>query len=53
MEGIMMGEKIGHGGQAETFKAKIGRETVVVKRFLNPKHEDCRCEAAIFKQVFN
>ncbi|KAG0364254.1 hypothetical protein BGZ54_007694 [Gamsiella multidivaricata] len=53
MEDIILGEKIGHGGQAETFRAKYGIQDMVVKRFLDPEHEDCRREVAIFKQVFN
>ena len=49
-----MGKKIGHGAQAEIFKAKYGRtglEEVVVKRFLDSRHKSTKQEVAIIQQL--
>ncbi|KAI8597360.1 kinase-like domain-containing protein, partial [Dissophora ornata] len=53
MENIKLGVKLGHGSQAEVFKAKYGLDDVVVKRFLDSTHEDSRRELGIVKQLHN
>ncbi|KAG0318869.1 hypothetical protein BGZ99_005385 [Dissophora globulifera] len=53
MENIELVEKIGHGGQAEVFKVKVGLDDMVLKKFLDPTHEDSKREVAIIKQLHN
>ncbi|KAF9945463.1 hypothetical protein BGZ72_001311, partial [Mortierella alpina] len=51
---IKLGKKIGHGAQAEIFKANYGRtglDEVVVKRFLDSKHKSTKQEVAIIQQI--
>ncbi|KAF9983554.1 hypothetical protein BGZ75_005002, partial [Mortierella antarctica] len=51
---IKLGKKIGHGAQAEIFKAKYGRtgiDEVVVKRFLNSKDKSTKQEVAIIQNL--
>ncbi|KAF9944952.1 hypothetical protein BGZ72_001808, partial [Mortierella alpina] len=43
--------KIGHGAQAEIFKAKSGLDDVVVKRFLDSRHKSTKQEVAIIQQL--
>ncbi|KAG0302742.1 hypothetical protein BGZ98_007276, partial [Dissophora globulifera] len=51
MKYITLVEKIGHGGQAEVFKAKYVLDDVVIKLFLNPDDKDWRREIEFAKQV--
>ncbi|KAF9939747.1 hypothetical protein BGZ67_008980 [Mortierella alpina] len=51
---IKLGKKIGHGAQAEIFKAKYGRtgiDEVVIKRFLNSKDKSTKQEVAIIQNL--
>ncbi|KAF9983218.1 hypothetical protein BGZ75_005325 [Mortierella antarctica] len=48
---IKLGKRIGHGAQAEIFKAKCGLDDVVVKRFLDSKHKSTKQEVAIIQQL--
>ncbi|KAF9276929.1 Dual specificity testis-specific protein kinase 2 [Mortierella alpina] len=48
---IKLGKKIGHGAQAEIFKAKCGLDDVVVKRFLDSKHKSTKQEVAIIQKL--
>ncbi|KAF9949164.1 hypothetical protein BGZ70_001906 [Mortierella alpina] len=51
---IKLGKKIGHGYQAEIFKAKYGRtglDEVVVKRFLDSTDKSTKQEVAIIQQL--
>ncbi|KAG0210970.1 hypothetical protein BGX28_008678 [Mortierella sp. GBA30] len=50
-ENIKLGGKIGHGAQAEVFKAKCGLDEVAVKRFLDSTHKDIKHEIEIIKQL--
>ncbi|KAG0319910.1 hypothetical protein BGZ99_004850 [Dissophora globulifera] len=51
MKDLTIGEKIGHGGQAEVFKAKYGLDVVVIKIFSNSEDKDWRREVDFAKQV--
>ncbi|KAF9952079.1 hypothetical protein BGZ72_006537, partial [Mortierella alpina] len=50
-DNIKLGKKIGHGAQAEIFKAKCGLDEVVVKRFLDSRHRSTKQEVAIIQQL--
>ncbi|KAF9946909.1 hypothetical protein BGZ72_011042 [Mortierella alpina] len=50
-DNIRLVERIGHGAQAEVFRAKCGLEDVVVKRFLDSKHKSTMQEIAIIQQL--
>ncbi|KAF9944664.1 p21 protein (Cdc42 Rac)-activated kinase, partial [Mortierella alpina] len=53
-DNIKLGKKIGHGAQAEIFKAKYGRtglDEVVVKRFLNSRDKSTKQEVAIIQNL--
>ncbi len=51
---LKLGKKIGHGAQAEIFKAKYGRtgiDEVAVKRFLDTTHKSTKQEIEIVKEL--
>ncbi|KAF9938328.1 hypothetical protein BGZ67_000293 [Mortierella alpina] len=48
---IKLGKRIGHGAQAEVFKAQYGLDEVVVKRFLDTTHKCTKQEVDIIKRL--
>ncbi|KAF9935572.1 hypothetical protein BGZ67_003338 [Mortierella alpina] len=50
-ETIKWGKKLGHGAQAEIFKATYGLDDVVVRRFLDSRHKSARQEIDILQHL--